>query len=78
MDTQDTVILTGASQDVLSAINRIMEDVADISEEEEEEENDMVGNEELKEGVEKNSVDDTEAASESQGMGNGEKPPGWT
>ena len=22
--------------------------------------------------------DDTEAASESQGMGNGEKPPGWT
>merc|ERR1719341_1591061 len=38
MDTQDTVILTGASQDVSSAINRILEDVADISEEEEEEE----------------------------------------
>merc|ERR1719285_441930 len=59
MDTQDTVILTGASQsqDVSSAINRILEDVADISEEEEEEEgeeekqeqktNDLVGNEEL-------------------------------
>ena len=61
MDTQDTVILTGASQDVSSAINRILEDVADISEEEEEEENDMVGNEELKEGVEKNSVDEKTA-----------------
>ena len=61
MDTQDTVILTGAGQDVSSAINRILEDVADISEEEEEEENDMVGNEELKEGVEKNSVDEKTA-----------------
>ena len=35
--------------------------MADISEEEEEEENDMVGNEELKEGVEKNSVDEKTA-----------------
>ena len=61
MDTQNTVILTGASQDVSSAINRILEDVADISKEEEEEENDMVGNEELKEGVEKNSVDEKTA-----------------
>ena len=59
MDTQDTVILTGASQDVSSAINRILEDVADISEEEEEE-SDVMGNEELKESVaEKNSVEET-------------------
>ena len=70
MDTQDTVILTGASIDlgtqniltqgpsqdnVSSAINRILEDVADISEEEEEEEeeeNNVVGNEESKERLE--------------------------
>ena len=49
--------MTGAGQDVSSAINRFLEDVADISEEE----NDMVGNEELKEGVEKNSVDEKTA-----------------
>ena len=66
MDTQDTVILTGASQsqDVSSAINRILEDVADISEEEEEDEeekeeqkiNDVVGNEEL---IEKDSFQES-------------------
>ena len=77
MDTQDTVILTGASldrggtQDILtqgasqdnvsSAINRILEDVADISEEEEEEDN-VIGNEELKERLEeKNSVEESAA-----------------
>ena len=60
MDTQDTVILTGASQDVSSAINKILEDVGDISEEEEDEESVVVGNEEFKESVEeKNSVEET-------------------
>ena len=63
MDTQDTVILTGASQDVSSAINRILEDVADSSEEEEEEEavaNEEPENKELKEvGREGDSVQGT-------------------
>ena len=65
MDTQDTVILTGASQDVSSAINRILEDVADSSEEEEEEEavaNEEPENKELKEvGREGDSVQGTAA-----------------
>ena len=65
MDTQDTVILTGASQDVSSAINRILEDVADSSEEEEEEEavaNEEPENKELQElGREGESIQGTAA-----------------
>ena len=42
MDTQDTVILTGASQDVSSAINKILEDVGESSEEEDEDAGDVL------------------------------------
>ena len=42
MDTQDTVILTGASQDVSSAINNILEDVGESSEEEDEDAGDVL------------------------------------
>merc|ERR1712012_1276523 len=49
MDTQDTVILTGASQDVSSAINKILEDVGESSEEEDEDAGDVLGEVEVKE-----------------------------
>ena len=49
MDTQDTVILTGASQDVSSAINKILEDVGESSDEEDEDAGDVLGEVEVKE-----------------------------
>merc|ERR1711974_519200 len=53
--TQD-ILTQGASQDnVSSAINRILEDVADISEEEEEEDN-VIGNGEEKDSVEESAA----------------------
>ena len=48
MDTQDTVILTGASQDVSSAINKILEDVGESSDEEDEDAGDVLGEVEVK------------------------------